>query len=249
MKIMVMGTGGVGGYYGGLLAQQGNEVTFIARGAHLYALRHEGLKVKSVHGDFHVHPVRATDDPDLSELVESFNQMVDALQARIQREARFAADVSHELRTPVTTLTTSLALLERARNLDPQTERAVHLMADELARFRRALEDLLALGRLESGIDDAALMVTESHELVRQALVASGRPVGLAAPGAGLRGAGPPVLTGPGGPGAPTASHGRARRPRRRRAARRARPGRRAPTTARRRRAPAPSTGRGRRSR
>jgi 2-dehydropantoate 2-reductase len=63
MKILIMGTGGVGGYYGGLLAQQGNEVTFIARGAHLYALRHEGLKVKSVHGDFHVFPANATDDP------------------------------------------------------------------------------------------------------------------------------------------------------------------------------------------
>src|SRR5512132_930347 len=63
MKILIMGTGGVGGYYGGLLAQQGNEVTFIARGAHLYALRHEGLKVKSVHGDFNVSPVNATDDP------------------------------------------------------------------------------------------------------------------------------------------------------------------------------------------
>jgi 2-dehydropantoate 2-reductase len=58
-----MGTGGVGGYYGGLLAQQGNDVTFIARGAHLYGLRHEGLKVKSVHGDFHVLPANATDDP------------------------------------------------------------------------------------------------------------------------------------------------------------------------------------------
>jgi 2-dehydropantoate 2-reductase len=63
MKILIMGTGGVGGYYGGLLAQQGNEVTFIARGAHLYALRHAGLKVKSVHGDFHVFPANATDDP------------------------------------------------------------------------------------------------------------------------------------------------------------------------------------------
>jgi 2-dehydropantoate 2-reductase len=63
MKILIMGTGGVGGYYGGLLAQQGNEVTFIARGAHLYAIRHEGLKVKSVHGDFHVFPANATDDP------------------------------------------------------------------------------------------------------------------------------------------------------------------------------------------
>ena len=63
MKILIMGTGGVGGYYGGLLAQQGNEVTFIARGAHLDALRHEGLKVKSVHGDFTVSPANATDDP------------------------------------------------------------------------------------------------------------------------------------------------------------------------------------------
>ena len=63
MKILIMGTGGVGGYYGGLLAQQGNEVTFIARGAHLYALRHEGLKVKSVHGDFTVSPANATDEP------------------------------------------------------------------------------------------------------------------------------------------------------------------------------------------
>lgn len=63
MKILVMGTGGVGGYYGGLLAQQGNEVTFISRGAHLYAIRHEGLKVKSVHGDFTVAPADAIEDP------------------------------------------------------------------------------------------------------------------------------------------------------------------------------------------
>ena len=70
MKILIMGTGGVGGYYGGLLAQQGNEVTFIARGAHLYAIRHEGLTVKSVHGDFKVFPVNATDDPAKVEPVD-----------------------------------------------------------------------------------------------------------------------------------------------------------------------------------
>jgi 2-dehydropantoate 2-reductase len=65
-----MGTGGVGGYYGGLLAQQGNEVTFISRGAHLYAMRHEGLKVKSVHGNFTVFPVNATEDPAKVEPVD-----------------------------------------------------------------------------------------------------------------------------------------------------------------------------------
>jgi 2-dehydropantoate 2-reductase len=63
MKIAIMGTGGVGGYYGGLLSRTGQDVTFIARGAHLRAIREEGLKVKSVHGDFTVSPAKATDTP------------------------------------------------------------------------------------------------------------------------------------------------------------------------------------------
>jgi len=63
MKIAIMGTGGVGGYYGGLLARSGQDVTFIARGAHLEAIREKGLQVKSVHGDFLVSPVKATDNP------------------------------------------------------------------------------------------------------------------------------------------------------------------------------------------
>jgi 2-dehydropantoate 2-reductase len=58
-----MGTGGVGGYYGGLLAQQGNDVTFIARGNHLQAIQAHGLQVKSIFGDFQVNPAKATDDP------------------------------------------------------------------------------------------------------------------------------------------------------------------------------------------
>ena len=63
MKIAIMGTGGVGGYYGGLLAQQGHDVTFIARGAHLAAIQKNGLQVKSIHGDFHIQPAPATDEP------------------------------------------------------------------------------------------------------------------------------------------------------------------------------------------
>jgi 2-dehydropantoate 2-reductase len=63
MKIMVMGSGGMGAYYGGLLAQQGNDVTFIARGAHLEAIRADGLQVKSIFGDFAVSPAKATDSP------------------------------------------------------------------------------------------------------------------------------------------------------------------------------------------
>jgi 2-dehydropantoate 2-reductase len=62
VKIAVIGAGGVGGYYGGLLARQGYEVTFLARGVHLDAIRKNGLQVKSVHGDFIVSPAQATDD-------------------------------------------------------------------------------------------------------------------------------------------------------------------------------------------
>ncbi len=62
MKIAVMGSGGIGGYFGGLLARAGEDVTFIARGAHLEAIRRHGLRVNSVAGDFHVQ-ARATDDP------------------------------------------------------------------------------------------------------------------------------------------------------------------------------------------
>ncbi|UUN27855.1 2-dehydropantoate 2-reductase [Streptomyces sp. FIT100] len=62
MRIAVIGTGGVGGYFGGRLAAAGHDVTFVARGAHLDALRHDGLTVESAAGDFAVAPVRATDD-------------------------------------------------------------------------------------------------------------------------------------------------------------------------------------------
>jgi 2-dehydropantoate 2-reductase len=57
----MVGCGGIGGYCGGLLARAGHDVVFIARGAQLDALRQKGLTVYSVHGDFSVAPVRATD--------------------------------------------------------------------------------------------------------------------------------------------------------------------------------------------
>jgi signal transduction histidine kinase len=114
----------------------------------------------------------STDDPDLAALVGSFNHMIDALHARIEQDARFAADVSHELRTPVTTLTTSLSLLQHSPDLPPRSAHAVRLMAEELARFRQALEDLLALGRLDAGGHEAEPAETGARELVRQALLA-----------------------------------------------------------------------------
>ena len=64
MKIAVVGAGGVGGYFGGLLARAGHEVTFLARGQHLQAIRQHGLQVKSTtHGEFTTSPARAEEDP------------------------------------------------------------------------------------------------------------------------------------------------------------------------------------------
>jgi 2-dehydropantoate 2-reductase len=60
MRILVMGTGGLGGYFGGVLQRAGEDVIFVARGAHLGALQSRGLRVNSPDGDF-VLPVRATD--------------------------------------------------------------------------------------------------------------------------------------------------------------------------------------------
>ena len=62
MKIAIIGTGGVGGYFGGKMANAGLDVTFLARGKHLQAMRENGLKVKSILGDFKVDTLKATDD-------------------------------------------------------------------------------------------------------------------------------------------------------------------------------------------
>lgn len=63
MRIAVFGAGGVGGYFGGRLAQAGEEVVFIARGEHLRAMLSGGLRVDSIKGDFLIQPVTATSDP------------------------------------------------------------------------------------------------------------------------------------------------------------------------------------------
>jgi 2-dehydropantoate 2-reductase len=63
MRIAVVGAGGVGGGFGAALAMAGADVSFIARGAHLAAMRNEGLKVQGPRGDIHLVPTHATDDP------------------------------------------------------------------------------------------------------------------------------------------------------------------------------------------
>ena len=63
MRIAVVGAGGVGGAFGAALAKAGAEVTFIARGAHLAAMKSKGLRIEGGRGETHLVPTQATDDP------------------------------------------------------------------------------------------------------------------------------------------------------------------------------------------
>jgi 2-dehydropantoate 2-reductase len=62
MRVAVIGTGGIGGPYGASLAKAGADVTFVARGAHLAAMRENGLRIEGDRGETHIRPAQATDD-------------------------------------------------------------------------------------------------------------------------------------------------------------------------------------------
>ena len=70
MKIVVMGTGGVGGYFGARLANAGYDVSFVARGEHLNAIKKNGLKIISELGDMIIHPAKASDNPSDFEIAD-----------------------------------------------------------------------------------------------------------------------------------------------------------------------------------
>jgi len=71
MRIAIIGAGGVGGYFGARLAEAGAEVSFIARGAHLAAMRRNGLRLASPKGNLHLARVNATDDPSTIDRVDA----------------------------------------------------------------------------------------------------------------------------------------------------------------------------------
>lgn len=120
------------------------------------------------------------DDKDLAPFAESFNRMVDALSTRIERDTRFASDVSHELRSPLTTLATSLEVLWRRRDdLPPRAQTALDLMAGEVVRFQRLVEDLLEISRCDAGVAELHLEEVHVGDLVRNALDAVGDDIAV----------------------------------------------------------------------
>ena len=110
-------------------------------------------------------------DPDLEDLTNSFNAMVDQLQERIEREARFNSDVSHELRSPLTTLAAAMEVLEADRDSLPnRSQRALQLLSDDVRRVQRMVGDLLEMSRADAGSVDVFLEEVNVSELVRRSV-------------------------------------------------------------------------------
>jgi len=128
-------------------------------------------------------------DPDLAPLITSFNEMVDALQDRIDREARFASDVSHELRTPLAAIGSAVNIVRRRRHSPEETAAALDVLEQQIESFQKLVLDLLEISRLESGTARLEREPIEPDRFARSVLATSGRssvPLGIE-PGAPSR--------------------------------------------------------------
>jgi len=118
-----------------------------------------------------------TDDPDLRVLANAFNDMAAALQARVERDARFASDVSHELRSPLMTLAASVEVMQARRDdLPERGQAALDLLVADVTRFQGLVEDLLEISRFDAGAIRLNLEDLLVAEFVRQAVSVSSMP-------------------------------------------------------------------------
>ena len=116
-------------------------------------------------------------DPDLDRLAGSFNDMADAVQDRIEREARFASDVSHELRSPITALTAAVEVLDGRRDEIPErTQQALDVVVDQVRRFDSMVIDLLELARLDAGATDLNIEDVALIDLTQRVAARYGEP-------------------------------------------------------------------------
>lgn len=112
-------------------------------------------------------------DPDLDKIAQSFNDMANALESRIERDSRFASDVSHELRSPLQTLRSSIeVLLRRRHELSEHAATALDLLAGDVNRFERLVKDLLEISQTDSGDGSFHLTLVNISKLLRHSVAA-----------------------------------------------------------------------------
>ncbi len=128
-------------------------------------------------GDFNQR-MRVESQDEIASLGTSFNEMATSLQNQIQRlenlslvQQRFVSDVSHELRTPLTTLRMASDVVHSARNnFDPSVARSAELLAAQLDRFERLLEDLLEVSRFDAEVAVLESATFDISELIQRCI-------------------------------------------------------------------------------
>jgi len=110
-------------------------------------------------------------DSDLDLIANPFNEMAQALEDRIDRDARFASEVSHELRSPLMTIAATVEVLENTRDELPERARtALELLAADVDRLQQLVEDLLEISRFDVGAIKLHLEDVRAAEMIIQAV-------------------------------------------------------------------------------
>lgn len=164
--------------FGGVITTMAGALTgtFAARRA-VRPLGDAAQAAKAIAGGRLDTRLELTDDHDLNVLSSAFNDMAAALQARVERDARFASDVSHELRSPLMTLAASVEVMQARRDeLPERAQAALDLLVADVSRFQGLVEDLLEISRFDAGAVRLHLEDFGVAEFVRQAVAVSTVP-------------------------------------------------------------------------
>ena len=141
----------------------------------LAPLRDVGQAAEAIAGGQLDTRLAVAGDPELDVLTVSFNEMAQALQDRIERDARFASEVSHELRSPLMTLAASVEVLENSRDeMSERAQTALDLLTADVDRFQQLVEDLLEISRFDVGAVKLNLEEVLLPEMVIQAVSVAG---------------------------------------------------------------------------
>jgi 2-dehydropantoate 2-reductase len=176
MRIAIMGSGGVGGYFGGRLALAGQAVTFIARGKHLEAIRSHGLSVKSIKGDFTLPAPMAVDNPSRVGTVDLVLVCVKTWQ--LEQAARDMAPLL-AAETVVLPLLNGVEAVAQLENLLPQgivlggIARIVSYIAGPGHIRHTAIEPYIGLGSMDGRHTDR---IQQIHQSLLQAGIQSEIP-------------------------------------------------------------------------
>jgi signal transduction histidine kinase len=141
----------------------------------LQPLRRFAEVARSIAGGDSTSRLDAGGDADLEPLAQAFNEMLDELDERIERERRFASDVSHEIRGPVAALASAVSIVDRRRDqLPEEVLPVVDALDEQVSAFNQLVLDLLEISRFDARTARVELAPLDLAELCREVLRSRG---------------------------------------------------------------------------